>query len=509
MAAKGIVKGIITAAVICGLAAGGWGLYKHFGGKAAGSTEKVFVQKVATLNTVDGANLFAHNFSGVIVAQKSVDVKYDTQKTIGEILVKDGDSVKKGDKLLTYDVEQIQIQIDSAKLEIERMQNEIETYKNEIEQFERERQTATGDAALSCTQNILQRKSQIAKTEYDIKAKNIELTKLEGSLDNAFVTSPIDGTVKDLKEPGSSDAGSDMMMYDYGYGGGSDSADVIMKIAAAGDYRVKGIFNEQNSAQIYPGARVFLRSRIDPDLVLRGTVSEIDTNPQNDNQSMYYGGMSDEQSTSSKYAFYVEPESLEGFMLGQHILIETDNGQEDADKKEGLWLYSSFVQWDGDRNFVWAKNGRDQIEKRYVEIGQINDESGDCEILSGLTIDDYIAYPAEYIEEGLNTTTNKSDKNIPENVLNGMDEMNGGMQGMEGMEGMEYAQGDAEIPEDMEQYFRSDSGEIPADGELFDPDMEGAFRIDGDGNLIGAEDASAEAAPAEEMPAEEPQQEAE
>ena len=57
MAAKGIVKGIITAAVICGLAAGGWGLYKHFGGKAAGSTEKVFVQKVATLNTVDGANI--------------------------------------------------------------------------------------------------------------------------------------------------------------------------------------------------------------------------------------------------------------------------------------------------------------------------------------------------------------------------------------------------------------------------------------------------------------------
>ena len=33
MAAKGIVKGIITAAVICGLAAGGWGLYRHFGGQ--------------------------------------------------------------------------------------------------------------------------------------------------------------------------------------------------------------------------------------------------------------------------------------------------------------------------------------------------------------------------------------------------------------------------------------------------------------------------------------------
>ena len=451
------------------------------GGSSEGS---VYVQSVRDLSGGIGS---VHQFSGVAESQKTEKIARDAQKTVKEIHVAPGDSVKKGDKLLTYDVEQIQIQIDSAKLEIEGKQNEIETFKNEIEQYERERQTATGDAALSCTQNILQRKSQIAKTEYDIKAKNIELTKLENSLDNAFVTSPIDGTVKDLKEPGSSDAGSDMMMYDYGYGGG-DSPDVIMKIAAAGDYRVKGVFNEQNSAQIYPGAKVFLRSRIDPDLVLRGTVSEIDTNPQNDNQNMYYG-MGDEQNMSSKYAFYVEPESLEGFMLGQHILIETDNGQEDADKKEGLWLYSSFVQWDGDRNFVWAKNSRDQIEKRYVEIGEINDESGDCEILSGLTIDDYIAYPAEYIEEGLNTTTNKSDKNIPENVLNGIDEMNGegngmegmdftqgdaiipeGMEGVEGMEGMDFTQGDAEMPEDMAAFADNIEGVMPADEAGMIPD---------------------------------------
>ena len=166
----------------------------------------------------------------MIVAQKTVDVKYDTQKTVKEILVKDGDSVKKGDKLLNYDVEQIQMKIDGAKLEIERLQNDIETYKNEIEQYERERQTAAGDAALTCTQNILQRKSQIAKTEYDIKAKNIDLTKLESSLENAFVTAPIDGTIKELKDPANPDQGMDMMYGDYGYGGGGDSADVIMKM---------------------------------------------------------------------------------------------------------------------------------------------------------------------------------------------------------------------------------------------------------------------------------------
>ena len=515
MAAKGIVKGIITAAVICGLGAGGWGLYKHFGTQTPGSSEKVYVQKVATLNTVDGANLFAHNFAGVIVAQKTVDVKYDTQKTVSEILVKEGDTVKKGDRLLNYDVEQIQIQIDTMKLEIERYQTDIETAKNEIEQYEREKQTATGDAALSCTQNILQRKSQIARTEYDIKTKNVELAKLEKSLENAFVTAPIDGTVKDLKEPGSSDSASPQMYYD-GYGMDGSSGDVIMKIAAAGDYRVKGTFNEQNSAQIYPGAKVFLRSRTDDSVMLRGEVSEIDTNPQTDNQNMYNGGMSDEMTSSSKYAFYVEPESLEGFMLGQHILIETDNGQEDADKKEGLWLYSSFVLWDGDRNYVWAKNSRDQIEKRVVEVGEISDESGDCQILSGLTIDDYIAFPSDYIEEGLKTTTNQSDKDIPDNVLNDINEMNGGgmdgmdgMMGMDGMDGMmgmdvmggrEGADGNVSVDDDGNTIIVNDDGSImkfDAEGNL----IEGGDMPAADDALQPAEDGAQPEMP-EEMPAE-------
>ncbi|MCR4761470.1 MAG: efflux RND transporter periplasmic adaptor subunit, partial [Oscillospiraceae bacterium] len=302
MAAKGIVKGIITAAVICGLGAGGYGLYKHFGGTVSTSSDKVFVQKVATLNTVDGANLFAHNFSGVIVAQKTVDVKYDPEKTIGEILVENGDTVKKGDKLMTYDVEKIQVDIDSAKLEIERLKTEIETFKSEIEQYEQEKKTAVGDAAITCTTNILSKKSSIAKNEYDIKTKEADVTKLEKTLENAFVTAPIDGTVKDIKDSGSTQNPMDM----YGYNNQPQSNDVLLKIAAAGNYRVKGVFNEQNSAQIHPGAKVLLRSRIDDSLVLHGEVSEIDSSPETNNQSDYYMPM-DEQSTSAKYAFYVEP----------------------------------------------------------------------------------------------------------------------------------------------------------------------------------------------------------
>ena len=406
--ASSIGKAIATLAVIGGVGFGGWYFYKNYASPEATSTDKVYVQKVANVNTVTGADLFANSFAGVIVAQKSVNVKYDTTKTVDEILVAEGDKVQKGDKLLTYDTEAIQLEIDTAKLEVERLENDIATNEQQIKQYEEEKKKASADAAVSYTNQILQLQSDNARSEYDIKAKNVEISKLETSLKNAYVVAPIDGTVGDLKDPGSSSSQD----YYFGY---DDNADAIMKLTAEGDFRVKGVFNEQNSGSIYQGAEVVLRSRLD-DTSVKGTVSEIDTSPQTDNNDMYSFYGSDEQSTSSKYAFYVEPESLDGFMLGQHILIDTDNGSDV--EKTGIWLYADFVIKEDGKTYVWAKNAeKDVIEKRYVTIGQEDAAYGDCEIIEGLGMDDYIAYPADYIKAGLGTTTNASDKDIPENDL--------------------------------------------------------------------------------------------
>lgn len=59
------------------------------------SSQKVYVQKVSSLNTVSDFKLSNRSFLGVVEAQESVDVKYDSSKTVDEILVKNGDSVKR------------------------------------------------------------------------------------------------------------------------------------------------------------------------------------------------------------------------------------------------------------------------------------------------------------------------------------------------------------------------------------------------------------------------------
>ena len=443
---KRAVTAIVVAVVICAAGVGGYFAYNKYNKTRKKQSQKVFVQKVSQVNTVTGSDLFSNTFAGVIVAQKSANVKYDTSKTIDEILVSEGDSVKKGDKVLTYNVEAIQLQIDTAKLEKEKMENDVKTNEEEIKKLEEEKKKASADAAVSYTTQILSLQSENARSEYDIKAKGVEIQKLEASLDSAYVTAPIDGTVKDLKEPASSQE-------DY-----SENADVIMTITADGDYRVKGNFNEQNASVITQGTPVILRSRRD-DTYRSGVISEIDTNPVKSDQDYYGYGEQDEMNTSSNYAFYVTPESLDGFILGQHILIELDYGQAEQMEKNGIWLYEDMLVKEGKKYFVWAKDDDGYIEKRYVEIGEKDKDHGDVEIKKGLNSKDMIAYPAKYIEEGMGTTTNISDKDIPENKLD--QETEGGGLDDDGF----YEDTDIGDFEDTEQIYYDPEGNIITMGE--------------------------------------------
>lgn len=113
---KRICTVIIVLVIVCTVCVGGFFVWKKTGKGGSKSSQKVYVQKVSSLNTASDFKLSNRSFLGVVEAQESVDVKYDSSKTVAEILVKNGDSVKKGDKLLTYDVEAINLQLEQAKL---------------------------------------------------------------------------------------------------------------------------------------------------------------------------------------------------------------------------------------------------------------------------------------------------------------------------------------------------------------------------------------------------------
>jgi HlyD family secretion protein len=94
-------------------------------------------------------------------------------------------------------------------------------------------------------------------------------------------------------------------------------------------------------------------------------------------------------------------------MLGQHVYIEPDNGQEDV--KTGVWISEFYiVDTDTASPYVWAANEKERLEKRSVVLGEYDEALGEYEIVSGLMEDDYIAFPDDTLEEGLPTTTDMS-----------------------------------------------------------------------------------------------------
>lgn len=387
MKRKGIIIGGIAAGVVVVI-----GLLWFFLGRggAASSEEFVYVSNVSTI--VDRGSVgIQQRFSGVVEPQQTYEVTLQQDKTVKEILVEKGQDVTIGTPLFTYDTEQAQSDLAQAELDLDRLKNDIVNLNEQISTLEKEKRSASEDEKLNYTTQIQTAQNDIKKTEYSIKSKNMEIEQLKNSIENATVVSEVSGVIKSINQ-----SGSQTSYYDDG------SSNAFITILETGEYRVKGTVNEQNIYSVVEGQPVIIRSRVD-DSVWYGTMGAVDTeNGQTGNEDSYhYYGTSDSENQSSKYPFYVTLDYDDGLMLGQHVYIEMDMGQDD--EKTGLWLPDYFICDIDTDPYVWADNGHGKLEKRSVVLGEYNMDLMEYEILDGLTLEDAITFPEDVLEEGMAT----------------------------------------------------------------------------------------------------------
>jgi len=378
-------KGIILAAVI--ILVFGVALILYFGGKRLGggsSKEKVYVEQVASLGGAGAQN----RYSGVVESQKTFDIQKNQERLIKEVFVKVGDEVIVGTPLFEYDTEEVQNQINQDRLELEDMENQISGFNHQIASLEGERRNAPEDQKFQYTTQIQTLQTSIKQTEFSKKSKEVEIQRQQQTIENAVVKSELAGIVKSMSESGADPMTGQPLPY--------------MSILAMGEFRVRGKINEQNIWEIQQGQTVLIRSRLDESKVWEGVISEIDTTPatENSNSFMSFGGAPGE--TASTYSFYVPLDNIEGLMLGQHVFIELDFGQQEV--MEGVWLYEGYLIMEED-SFVWVDNGKGKLEKRKVELGSYDENLGLYEVVSGVSNEDYITYPMPMLYEGMPTTT--------------------------------------------------------------------------------------------------------
>lgn len=410
-------------------------------GVAAGCGEsngEASVQSVSMICGLGSAGL-TDRFAGVVSALGETNIKKDDSMAIGEIKVKVGDAVKEGDVLFTYDMSQLQLDLETAQLDLESLKSQLADKEDEKKQAEDALNDAEDDAARrELLLDIRQYNVDIQSTNRSITEKSREVEKLQSNLKNSDVKSEVAGEVKSVNPDGGTD--------DRG------NALPLISIVQTGGFRVKGYVNENNAAVLNEGAQVIIRSRVS-DQTWKGTISSIDwNNPAQSSNNYNYDSGSSDTGNSSKYPFYVELSSSDGLLLGQHVYIEPDLGQ-DA-QSTGIQLPASFINDADSSPWVWAQSSSGKLEKRSVTLGEYNAELDTYAVTAGLTAADYIAYPDDTLKAGMTCVTYDESTFEPDDSvttpggdmdgMDGMDSMPGGTDGMDDMPG------GTDIPEDMQ-----------------------------------------------------------
>ena len=373
------MKRFFAAACVLCLAVG-------LGGCGGGGT-KVYVQSVERLMAMGGIAP-GDKFAGIVVSEHVAEIEKDADKAVAELMVREGDDVKEGDPLFSYDTDELELNLDKAKLELDQLNASIETFKAQIRTLENERKNTTGTTRLQYTIEIQSAQVDLKEAELKVKSKEKAVEDAAALLENSTVVSPIQGRVQSITENATDQMGNPLP---------------YITIQQSGAYRVKGMLGELQRGGIREGDKMTIRSRTNED-TWSGTVALVDyENPsQGSDMDRYYGMSADEMTSSSKYPFYVDLDSTQGLILGQHVYIEL---QQEEGQAEGVGISSAFIAYEEDGTpYVWAeKNGR--LEKRTVVLGEYDPMSDVQAITEGLRAEDYIAFPdPELCREGASTT---------------------------------------------------------------------------------------------------------
>lgn len=359
------------------------------------SSQVVYVTDVATLTGQGISDGMTNRYAGVVESQETWSCTANSDYTIQAVLVEVGDEVTEGQPLFIYDIDNLENTLEQQKIDLERLKAEMESLKDTIAALQKEARSADRSLQANYTIQIKQEELERKQKEFDIQAKEKEIATTEENIANSTVTSKISGVVQSINN-------SETQATDYT---STDSS--FIKIIKTGELRVKGTVNEQNIGLLTEGMAVIVRSRVDDSQIWRGTITKIDReNQQSNNYAAMYGN---DNVSSANYPFYVDLPSSEGLMMGQHVYLEPDYGQEDEAEQEGIWLDEWYVD-ESDENapFVWVDDGEGKLTRRDVTIGERDTEMGTIQILSGLELSDRIAFPDENCSEGAKTAEAES-----------------------------------------------------------------------------------------------------
>ena len=204
---KKLKKGIIAAACVVGVCGAVWGGLTIARNAQRGDVNVYAVNECAMTDYWGDTS----NTSGMVTTDKLQKIYISQSQTVKKVWVKEGDSVKKGTVLVSYDSTLTQATVERAKIDYDRQAENLEVMKNKLELLKKAKNKETLQAEYDKLEKELA--EEIAKLDKEggykpdkpIEEGNLEVKGATGNSENAPLyyqinsTTPLnDKTLKDI-----------------------------------------------------------------------------------------------------------------------------------------------------------------------------------------------------------------------------------------------------------------------------------------------------------------------
>ncbi|WP_368505021.1 efflux RND transporter periplasmic adaptor subunit [Alkalihalophilus sp. As8PL] len=368
----------------------GGGLYFTGDREVNAMLEEPWVEQVG--NMTFSEDFSASAFSGKIEPEKHEKIYYEPDKgTIEEVFVQEGELIEEGTELFVYEplddstleLEQLKMQLDMSYLQI----NQSDKKKKKLEKSLKEAQDEE-------EKELIQ--EELDQLQFDLRMSNLEAGQLQKQIANleeeagsTAVVSKSKGIVQSVNQDVIDGASLEQ------------SPGAFIQIVSTGSYLIKSQINEFLLDSIEVDQKVKITKKVGGEEEWIGTIMEVGKLPvgddQNDQMMDYYG---ESNPQSSNYPFTVLIEDHEGLEIGFHVNVEPISEEVGNQAPNVVRVMHDFVVFDEDIPYVWLVNEEEEATKQVVETGAEFEEDYTIEIVSGVTLEDYLVYPDESVTEG-------------------------------------------------------------------------------------------------------------
>lgn len=226
--------------------------------------------------------------------------------------------------------------------------------------------TGSGYTAAEIAQMRREQLKAIKNIEFEIQLQQAEYKIMQAEMNDGNIYAKIDGQVVSLLPEEEARANNQP----------------LMKVSGGGGFYVQGSVSELERDSLTVGQEVTVNDW-NTGMTYTGTVKSVGEFPLSDGRSYGNGNPN-----ASQYPFYVFVDGSANLQEGSYVSVNYSSSA----GEHGIYLEVPFLRQENGESYVYLRGANGRLEKRTVTTGKTVWGSH-VEILSGITEDDYLAFP--------------------------------------------------------------------------------------------------------------------